>query len=278
MRWMSRLKLVIVMLGLAAVFPTSGLGQGRLDDVVGGPLTGPVVVGAPFSAQAMTTFTGVRADGTRFQRSTPAVYYRDGVGRVRVELTIEGTGPRISVQPEPDSGLVYWLDGRTRTARRILRGLEPGAFGNGRFFHLPIAFNKSLSVIRFLGVDGLLTDAAEESLGTRRIAGIEALGRRVAMTVPVGYLGNARPVEIVDERWESPELHLLVESSYSDPRFGLVEYSVSNIRRTEPSPDLFAIPDDFNNNAPDNEPWVSFIPFDKFLSGKSRSAVPSTLR
>ncbi|HZM60153.1 MAG TPA: hypothetical protein VFB85_10160, partial [Vicinamibacterales bacterium] len=68
MRSMSHFRLVIVTLGVVAVFPISGLGQGRAE-VAGGPLTGPPVVGAPFSASAMTTITGVRADGTRFERS-----------------------------------------------------------------------------------------------------------------------------------------------------------------------------------------------------------------
>jgi hypothetical protein len=50
---------------------------------------------------------------------------------------------------------------------------------------------------------------------------------------------------VVDERWESPELKLLIYSRHSDPRTGVVEYALSNIRRTEPPPDLFVIPPDY---------------------------------
>ena len=67
----------IVIAGIAATFTISGLGQERRADEVGGPLTGRPVTGAPFSASATTTITGVGADGTRFERSTSADYYRD---------------------------------------------------------------------------------------------------------------------------------------------------------------------------------------------------------
>lgn len=93
---------------------------------------------------------------------------------------------------------------------------------------------------------------------------------------PVGYLGNGRPLDIVDERWESTELHLVIESRYSDPRFGLVEYGLTHIRRGEPPSDLFVVPDDYNNNAPADEPWLDFIPFDGFLSG--RAVIPPSTK
>jgi hypothetical protein len=271
MRFMSRLHVAIVTLGLAAAFPMGVGGEARRTNAVGGPLTGPSVVGTPFSAEAKTTLTGVRADGARFQRSMPAVYYRDAAGRVRVEQTIEGgEGPRVIVQPDPDAVWVYWLDGKKGRARRMSRDAEAWIFGGGQHFVVPIAINKFLHVFRFRGVQDLLANTAEEPLGSRRIAGVETSGRRTTMTIPVGYLGNDRPLEIVDERWESPELHLLIESSYSDPRFGFVEYSVTDIRRSEPPPDLFVVPDEYNNPAADDEPWyTSLIPFDGFLSGKT---------
>jgi hypothetical protein len=273
MRSMSHFRLVIVT-GVVAVFPISGLGQGRAE-VAGSPLTGPPVVGAPFSASAMTTITGVRADGTRFERSMPAVYYRDAAGRVRVELTIDGQGPRISVQPEPGQSM-YWLDASKRSARRIPTEIEGWVVGGGKHFGVPVAVNKFLHVARFRGIEDLLSDATEESLGSRQIAGIETIGRRIVLAVPVGYLGNGRPLDIVDERWESTELHLVIESRYSDPRFGLVEYGLTHIRRGEPPSDLFVVPDDYNNNAPADEPWLDFIPFDGFLSG--RAVIPPSTK
>jgi hypothetical protein len=84
-----------------------------------------------------------------------------------------------------------------------------------------------------------------ESLGTRQIEGLTARGRRTVTTIPVGQIGNDRPIEITDEQWESPELKLLVLSRHHDPRTGDVEYRLTNVSRAEPAPDLFTVPADY---------------------------------
>ena len=159
--------------------------------------------------------------------------------------------------------MIYWLDETTRNARLHARGVEAVAVGGGRDFSIQIAPDRFLNVGRFVQVEDLLANDAEENLGSRRIAGVETRGRRLALTVPVGYLGNHRPIEIVDERWESPELRLVIESRYSDSRIGFVAYRLKNIRRDEPRPDLFVIPDGYKHNAPAETPLASFSSFER---------------
>jgi len=72
-----------------------------------------------------------------------------------------------------------------------------------------------------------------------------AIGRKVTSTIAAGQIGNDRPIEITDERWESAELRMLVYSRSSDPRTGVVEYRLTNINRSEPPADLFTIPADY---------------------------------
>ncbi|HMJ84030.1 MAG TPA: hypothetical protein VK504_12715 [Vicinamibacterales bacterium] len=84
-----------------------------------------------------------------------------------------------------------------------------------------------------------------ESLGTRQIEGLMARGRRTVTTIPVGQIGNDRPIEITDEQWESAELKLLVLSRHHDPRTGDVEYRLTNVSRAEPAFDLFTVPADY---------------------------------
>ena len=79
---------------------------------------------------------------------------------------------------------------------------------------------------------------------------MKALGRKTTTTIPTGRIGNDRPIEITDERWESPELRMLIYSRNSDPRTGVVEYKLTNINRTEPPADLFMIPSDYTVNEP----------------------------
>jgi hypothetical protein len=65
------------------------------------------------------------------------------------------------------------------------------------------------------------------------------------VTIPAGEIGNERPIQIVDERWYSPELQTVVMTKHSDPRFGETVYRLTNIDRNEPARALFEVPADF---------------------------------
>jgi hypothetical protein len=88
-------------------------------------------------------------------------------------------------------------------------------------------------------------EVKNESLGTRRIEGVEAEGVRMTTTIRAGAIGNDRPLEIVYERWFSKELQLIIFSEYRDPRFGEQTYRLINIKREEPDGALFTLPADY---------------------------------
>ena len=75
--------------------------------------------------------------------------------------------------------------------------------------------------------------------------GVEADGTRSTVTIPAGQIGNELPLNIVSERWFSPELKVLVLSRQSDPRFGETTYRLTNIVKQEPAAELFELPADF---------------------------------
>jgi hypothetical protein len=58
-------------------------------------------------------------------------------------------------------------------------------------------------------------------------------------------IGNERPINIVSERWYSPELQIVVMTKQSDPRFGETTYRLTSINRTEPARNLFEVPADY---------------------------------
>jgi hypothetical protein len=130
--------------------------------------------------------------------------------------------------------------------------------GGGDTFALPLGGPRWRFLVFSRGerLLGLGAAAKEEPLGKTRIAGVEALGRRVTMTIPVGVFGNDRPFDIVDERWESPDLKLLVYSRSSDPRTGVVEYRLTNIRRAEPPSELFVVPQDYTIVSTGDNGWT----------------------
>ena len=68
----------------------------------------------------------------------------------------------------------------------------------------------------------------------RDIEGVRAEGTRTTMTIPAGQIGNELPINIVSERWFSPDLKVLVMSRQSDPRFGETTYRLTNLSRAEP--------------------------------------------
>ena len=83
------------------------------------------------------------------------------------------------------------------------------------------------------------------TLGSRQFDSVRADGKKTTWTIPAGRIGNKLPIEVVSERWYSPELNLVVLSRHADPRSGERIYRLENIKRDEPSAELFRVPADF---------------------------------
>jgi hypothetical protein len=230
------------------------------------PLAGPVVSGAPFAADATTSVVQTLGDGTRIEQKSTAKYYRDGTGRVRREQTVLGlenlnaaaaARTIITFDSVPGDQMPYLLDPENRTARQMPRGIAlANAAGALSTFRMRTGTGTAAGdlidvVTGFQGLTvarrGLPNDLRpmDEDLGSRQIDGIKAVGHRTTTTIPQGRIGNDRPIQITDEQWYSPELSVLISSRYADPRTGVVEYRLTNVVRSEPRADLFAVPPDY---------------------------------
>jgi hypothetical protein len=91
-----------------------------------------------------------------------------------------------------------------------------------------------------------MTLPANEELAPQMVNGILAKGSRITSTIPAGAFGNDRDVKIVNERWYSDDLQVLVKSSNSDPRFGTTTYELTGILQAAPDPALFHPPADYS--------------------------------
>ena len=101
----------------------------------------------------------------------------------------------------------------------------------------------------------------KEQLGKQNIEGVEAEGTRTTVTIAAGEIGNERPIEIVSERWYSPELQLVVMTRHSDPRTGETTYKLTNINRSEPAKSLFEVPSDYTiKDGPGMGPRIAPLP------------------
>ncbi len=66
------------------------------------------------------------------------------------------------------------------------------------------------------------------------------------MVLPAGAIGNQQAIEIVSERWYSPDLRAVVYTRRVDPRYGEVTFRLTNIGRAEPPAGLFEVPQGFS--------------------------------
>jgi hypothetical protein len=85
----------------------------------------------------------------------------------------------------------------------------------------------------------------KEALGLQALNGVTAHGERVTVTIPKGEIGNDRDIKVVNERWTSDDLQLLIKSSNSDPRYGDTSYELTGISLAAPDRALFQIPSDY---------------------------------
>ena len=206
---------------------------------------GKIVKGVPFSATATTERTQVLADGTTIHHSNSSALYRDSQGRSRRELTLSGLGPlentgnhtMISID-DPIAGVHYMLEPEEKVARKMpFRGHGERSAEKAEKFEQRMQLR--------LQKEQASGEIQKQSLGTQFINGVNAEGTRVTRTIPAGQIGNDKPIQIVSERWFSPDLQMMVKTTHADPRFGTSTYTLTNIQRAEPAASLFAVPADY---------------------------------
>jgi hypothetical protein len=193
--------------------------------------SGKTVKGAPYSATAVIETVQTLSDGTHITRKSTSSVYRDSEGRTRREqalgaigsFPVAGEAPQIIFIHDPVAGAQYTLYPRDCTARKTaLRSAPP-----------PPPRPPSSA------------QGKMELLGKQTIEGVETEGTRSRLTIPEGQIGNDRPIEIVNERWYSSALQVVVLSKHSDPRIGQHTYRLININRAEPDRSLFEVPADY---------------------------------
>jgi hypothetical protein len=203
---------------------------------------GKVVKGSPFSAVAVSETTQVLADGNHIHRQTSTALFRDTQGRFRREVTLpaigplaaSGDAPQFVIIHDPVAGQRFVLDLKNKTANKMT--------ATPRMQEGPRERARAWKHFERTGESDMIKT---ESLGTQVIEGVSAEGTRTTRTIPIGRIGNEKPITIVSEVWYSPDLQLVVMTRRSDPRFGETIYKLTNVQRAEPSASLFQVPADF---------------------------------
>jgi hypothetical protein len=160
------------------------------------------VKGAPYTAEGVTEFTQILADGTRIQRRNSTKFARDSEGRMRQEHTLGSLGPwapageaptMISIS-DPVEGVTYMINDKEQTVRKIkplITKLDTAEGG---------AASARGQVVRWRTSDrerGTVTEDVEVGV----VAAAPALPRMAAApAIPVGGPGPGRRMMSFDFR------------------------------------------------------------------------------
>lgn len=201
---------------------------------------GGTVKGAPLSGDFIVSHDNTLADGNRIHNESQSRIYRDAEGRVRREVGVDlatpstGTVKRsMVVITDPVAGKRYMLNPDTKTAREMpMHG--PRHPGEEHGEHVSV-----------MGGPGGPGEVTKEQLGTKAVNGLQAEGVRVTRTIPAGAIGNDKPIEVVTERWFSPDLQIAVMTVHTDPMMGTMTTKLVNVSRGDPDASLFQVPSDY---------------------------------
>jgi hypothetical protein len=81
-----------------------------------------------------------------------------------------------------------------------------------------------------------------EDLGTRKIAGVETIGRRETSNIDVGVMGNDQPLTATSETWHAQELAINLISMRTGPMVGKQNFTITDLSAVEPDLELFRVP------------------------------------
>lgn len=232
------------------------------------------VTGRPVSGTEEHKSRQTLGDGTVISTSTSDRFYRDSAGRTRTE-NAEG---RIVIS-DPVAHTIVTLNPATKMARQ--NPLPPGGdrinvaitLDNGATRMITSTLSPAIDVASAAEMKANAEKAAtmrakvmaesgarmvkddenvkHEDLGVESLNGVLATHTRDTVTIPQGQIGNDRDIHVVNERWYSDDLQMLVKTVNSDPRFGDNTYELTNVSRDEPDAALFQIPAGYTIASPE---------------------------
>jgi hypothetical protein len=219
------------------------------------------VTGKPYFLELESEQSQTLADGTHISRKTGVRReYRDSLGRTRTEHELASPGHAANTVAliqiaDPVARFRYTLNTRDKVAHRVPATVLPTAPNRAQGHPL-----RTRPVTRVSASpsatppDNPRPQMKQEPLGTQTFDGVVADGFRMTTTMPVGYMGNDRPIESVCENWTSHELGMMVMSKCSDPRSGERTTRLTRVEMSEPDPSLFRVPAGYKV-VKDMTPW-----------------------
>lgn len=235
-----------------------------------------VITGAPYEADEKSVMTQTLADGNRIVQATSSRLYRDQQGRARVERSLKGLSPeggeveKTVMINDPVAAAHFVLDERNRTvmksspaslrdAKAMAEHLHSLEFALGKAKGTVHSGSEPIVVTKHSVIDGG-ENTKTESLGKQVMEGLSVEGTRTTVTIPAGAMFNERTIEIVSEKWFSPDLQMVIMSKRTDPRMGETVYTISKINRANPELSLFQVPAGYTERQPMRRTMIDVAP------------------
>jgi hypothetical protein len=221
------------------------------------------VTGAPYQADKITHSKQTLSDGTIITHETKGLIARDTEGRMREDLYIVHSGQvqgrehdmnlqSATVGDPIGHTMLIWTGEKSKIAMQMqLPSLGKGPAGGSLQGVLsapppppPPGHQRTVALGSVSGgiADGVANNVHIEDLGQTSIEGVLVTGKRTTTTIPLGKIGNDRPIVVVHEEWRSPELKILVKTIDTDPRTGEQTMELQGLTRTDPDAALFQAP------------------------------------
>jgi hypothetical protein len=187
---------------------------------------GPVT-GKPFSGIENRETRQVLSDGSPVTKTSVTKIFRDAEGRMRSDA-----GTHVILFDAPT--LTNYVTDPNKCTRQTVRAGDAVIIA---------ATEHGTSISSNSGSNSHPNPNLKvEDLGVQVINGISAKGTRQTLTIPGKNLGSDHDINVVNERWYSDALGILIKSSNTDPRFGTTTYELTSINLSTPPTSLFTAP------------------------------------
>jgi hypothetical protein len=273
--------LAMILTASPCVFAQEGGNAVFFQNQVAGPVTtagvgmvgrgpGAPVQGAPYSATITNENIQTLEDGTHITQTTTGNIARDSQGRTRQDASLPAIGnlsaadaPHLVFIQDSVAQSAYTLNLTDKTAMkmpglpmninasgsapgpRVIMQMRDSVSASGP---APVPPSPGMAIALPMQKTFISSDQGQvntEDLGSQTMEGVLVNGVRTTRTIPVGEIGNDRPISIVTEVWTSPDLKTIVYSKRTDPRMGEQTFKLTNVVRSEPDASLFTVPADF---------------------------------
>lgn len=183
---------------------------------------------APFTATVTTHWTRSNADGSKIVVQNRRAIIRDGAGRIlqerRTFVPING-GSESKV-------FSFDIEDPTMHQRYSCNPYRKSCELSG--------YDVSAEPVE--GNEKTAQTTTVQDLGTSSIGGLEVVGSRETRTIKAGTIGNDRDIAVSKEFWYSSQLGVNLRVKRDDPRFGVQDFEVGDIKLGEPDAKMFEVP------------------------------------